>query len=158
MEFFFSWLCPSPLAVYSFAMDLQATGSKGGLDFFILSGYLALLLGVHCRRSGCHSSALLIENTLFSRSHCRCAVLYFTALFSPWVENSSKSGTKWPLMDHKLNWVMLIKEFPDKKFNAVLHWIFFSNQNKCDSCDNEVDFTGILDFVLVSTHGKIKVN
>ena len=63
----------------------------GGLGILILNGYLALLLGVQRRRSGCHSFMPLSVNTSLSRSHWRCAVLYLTALLSPWVENSSKS-------------------------------------------------------------------
>ena len=73
-------------------INWHVSGSMGGLGFFILSGYLALLLGVQRRKSGCHSFMPLSENTSLSSSHCRCAVLYRTARLSPWVENSSKSG------------------------------------------------------------------
>lgn len=73
-------------------LTLHESGSVDGLGVVILNGYLALLLGIHRRKSGCHWSMLLSENTLLSRSHCRCAVLYFTALFSPRFENSSKSA------------------------------------------------------------------
>ena len=66
--------------------------SRWQVGVVILNGYLALLLGIHRRKSGCHWSMLLSENTLLPRSHCRCAVLYFTALFSPCFENSSKSA------------------------------------------------------------------
>lgn len=68
-----------------------ASGSVSGLGTFILIGYRALLLGVQRRRSSCHSSALSRANTLLSSSHCRCAVLYRTALLSPCIENLPNS-------------------------------------------------------------------
>ena len=71
--------------------SLHESWSVDGLGVVILNGYLALLLGVHRCKSGCHWSMLFSENTLLSRSHCKCAVLYFTALFSPCFENPSKS-------------------------------------------------------------------
>ena len=73
-------------------LSLHESWSVDALGVVILKGYLALLLGVHQRKSGCHWSMLFSENTLLSRSHCKCAVLYFTALFSPCFENSSKSA------------------------------------------------------------------
>ena len=70
---------------------VQNSHASDDLVVFILNGYLALLLGVQHLKSGCQSFALLIVNTLLSRSHRRCAVLYLTALLSPCIENLPKS-------------------------------------------------------------------